>query len=116
MIELKLNRDWWFDVSVNGCPRRIVFRRMIPRTSFIPEMIDVTEQVSARAAKSLGRLIKMGDDMWEWRPAWRARDDMGDVVKSICLHWNEVMTAKVEEEATTDKEWKLTRIRPQIRK
>ena len=86
IIKAKFAGSWFFDVEVDGEPTKIVLRFLHSRSPVVPDMIDVVIQRTPRLACAIGRLIRRGEEEWEWRAAWR-RESYTEVIELIAREW-----------------------------
>ena len=91
-INAKLNETWWFDLKIVGCQRTLKWTYHRSRSGKF-SYVDIVEQTSAQVAQPVGRLISLGDDVWEFRPAWQ-REGWETVIEKIALNFEKTRLAE----------------------
>ena len=95
IIKANFKRSWFFDVEIEGEPLKVVLRFLHSRSPVVPDMIDVVIQRTPRLACGIGRLIRRGDEEWEWRAAWR-RESYTPVIELIARTWPSIEQEHME--------------------
>ncbi len=101
IINAKFASSWFFDVEVDGEPIKIVLRFLHSRSPVVPDMIDVVIQRTPRLAVGIGRLIRRGEEEWEWRAAWR-RESYTSVIELIAREWPSIEQEHMERRKRSD--------------
>lgn len=107
IITANLNGTWWFDTTIDGCPKTIRFKYVHSRSGKF-DHVDVVEQVNARTARAIARLVPVGDDQWEIRLAWRVNYVWITIVERLLSHLTEeIIRDKVAKGQAKRNQWMM---------